>query len=143
MTVIAWDGKTLAADKRVTYSGLHRTVTKIFRVRDALVAVSGNGALAETMLQWYRDGCDVEKFPAMQRDKDEWIGMLVVNRAGVFSYERTPHPLKLEDTTAAMGSGRDYAIAAMHCGKTAREAVEIACIFDISCGNGIDTLEFA
>lgn len=40
-----------------------------------------------------------------------------------------------------MGSGRDFAIAAMHCGKTAREAVEIASLYENGCGNGVDVLE--
>lgn len=80
MTVIAWDGKTLAADKRVGYGNMHRTTTKIRRVGDALVGCSGSGSLA---------------------------------------------------------------VAAMHLGKSAREAVEIACLYDMNCGNGIDTLELA
>jgi ATP-dependent protease HslVU (ClpYQ) peptidase subunit len=46
-----------------------------------------------------------------------------------------------EDKKTATGSGRDYALAAMHCGKTAREAVEIACLFETGCGNGVDELE--
>ena len=36
---------------------------------------------------------------------------------------------------------RDFALAAMHLGKSAREAVEVACALDVFCGNGIDTLE--
>ena len=36
MTVIAWDGRTLAADKRAVFGGnLILTTTKIFRVYDA------------------------------------------------------------------------------------------------------------
>jgi hypothetical protein len=42
MTVIVWDGKTLAADKQATQADLKRKVTKIHRLRGHLVGVSGD-----------------------------------------------------------------------------------------------------
>jgi len=141
MTCIAWDGKTLAVDKRVIYCGLARTVTKIFRIRDSLVGIAGDGAQGMDMVEWYRAGCDVEKFPIAQRDKDQWATVVVVKPDGLWLYERTPVMMRIEDAIYATGSGRDYALAAMHLGKSAAEAVEIACLFDIGCGNGVDTLE--
>lgn len=143
MTCVAWDGKTLAADKRVTYVGLARTVTKIFRVGEALVGFAGDGGQCMEVLEWIQGGCVPDKFPASQRDKDQWSNVVVVRAGGVWSYERSPFPIRIEDGHYAAGSGRDYALAAMHLGKTAAEAVEIACIFDVSCGNGVDTLELA
>lgn len=141
MTCIAWDGKTLAADKRVTYAGLARTTTKIFRVGDARVGIAGDGAQGMDMLDWFRNGCEPDKFPPAQRDKEQWVTFVVIKRGQLSVYERTPQPMVIEDTIYATGSGRDYAMAAMHLGKSAREAVEIACVFEINCGNGIDSLE--
>jgi ATP-dependent protease HslVU (ClpYQ) peptidase subunit len=40
----------------------------------------------------------------------------------------------------AIGTGRDYALAAMHCGSTAAEAVAIAALFDPGTGGGVDTV---
>lgn len=140
MTVIAWDGTTLAADKRVVYVGMPRTVTKIFRVANALVGIAGDGAQGMDMVRWIECGSDREKFPAAQRDKEQWATVVVVNGAGLWLYERTPEAMRIEDSFYATGSGRDYAMAAMHFGKSAREAVEIACLFDVNCGNGIDEL---
>ena len=142
MTVVAWDGTTLAADKRVTYQGLACTVTKIFRVGDKLVGFSGNGDQAMEMLAWFREGADFRTFPQSQRSKEDWVATLVINADGsAMDFERTPFPYPLEDRFLAIGSGRDYALAAMHLGKTAREAVEIACLFDAGCGNGVDELK--
>lgn len=45
MTTIAWDGKMLAADKRMSYGTLTRTVRKVFRIGDALVAGSGSASI--------------------------------------------------------------------------------------------------
>jgi hypothetical protein len=38
----------------------------------------------------------------------------------------------------AMGSGRDFALAAMHLHKSAADAVLIASLFDVYCGNGFN-----
>ena len=141
MTIIAWDGRTLAADKRITNSGLARTVTKIFRLNDSLVGMWGEMSLCLEVVEWLRAGADPAKMPTAQRNADDWSVVAVFDRAGVRVYERSPCPITYEDDIWASGSGRDYAIAAMHLGKSAREAVEIACLFDVNCGNGIDTLE--
>lgn len=142
MTCVAWDGKTLAADKRATSNGLISTVTKIYRVGDLLVGGSGEPAFIGAMLEWIRAGRAPANFPASQRDKDDWQPILVIER-GVSPalYERTPHPIRFEQGHVAIGSGRDYARAAMHLGCTARAAVEVAIALDCGCGNGIDTLE--
>jgi hypothetical protein len=141
MTVIAWDGKTLAADKRATNGTLYRTVTKIFRVGDCLVGYAGDPAFGNEMCAWLRAGEKIADFPTGQRDKDDWAGTLVIRSNGVIQkYERTPYPITFEDKHHAIGCGRDFALAAMYLGKTAREAVEVTCALDSGCGNGVDTL---
>lgn len=145
MTIIAWDGKTLAADKRACHGTLIRTTTKIFKVNGCLVGYAGDAAFGEELLAWFKDGEQIDKFPIGQRDKDDWAGMLVIRPDGAIQkYERTPHPLTFtdEDGFYVLGSGRDFAIAAMACGKNAIEAVELTCRFDNGCGNGIDWLRF-
>lgn len=141
VTVIAWDGKTLAADKRACNNGLARTTTKIHRVGDVLVAFSGDAAQGREMLAWVTAGRQVADFPASQRDENKWATLIVVDEHGLSVYEQTPYPIPFEDGYFASGSGRDFALAAMHCGKTAAEAVEVACFFQVDCGNGIDVLE--
>lgn len=77
MTCIAWDGETLAADKRVTYQGLARTVTKIFRVGKSLIAISGEGAQGMEMLDWWKNGALPANYPLSQRDKETWQAPVV------------------------------------------------------------------
>ncbi len=142
MTIIAWDGTTLAADKRAIYGdSAIRTTTKIFSIDGALVGYAGQADVAEEVLTWFRSGRDPAAYPTIQRDKDFWATVLVVwPDKEIWTYERTPSPVKFCPQTFAVGSGRDYAMTAMYLGKTAAEAVEIASLFDSSCGNGIDTL---
>ena len=102
----------------------------------------GDMAMSLQMKAWVEAGCVVADFPIAQRDKDDWQNCLVIDKAGrPRIYERTPFPICYDDNWAVCGSGRDYAVTALHLGKTAKEAVEIACLFDYGCGNGIDTLE--
>lgn len=143
MTVIAWDGKMLAADKRASLNACSWPVTKIHRVGpDAFACVSGNSDQGGEMLAWYRAGAEPAAFPASQR-ADGWAPFVVIRRGGVVHrYEQTPYPIEYETERYADGSGLAYAIAAMECGKTAAEAVAIACKYDPACGNGIDVLTF-
>ncbi len=141
MSVIAWDGKRLAADKRCTLGTLIRTTSKLFHLGDALVAYAGDTDAGEEVLAWFKNGHDPAKFPDSQRNADRFAELLIVWADGtIWKYQRTPYPLKFPPQQFAIGSGRDFALAAMHCGKTAPEAVEVACVFDSGCGNGTDVL---
>ena len=136
MTCVAWDGETLAADKRATVGSLYRTTTKIYRVGSALVGYAGPGALSREMLAWARGGYRKVNFPELQRDSDNNITLCVIRLPGIIHvYENTPHAIEYEDKQFAMGSGRDFALAAMRLGKTAEEAVLLAAEFDPGTGN--------
>jgi ATP-dependent protease HslVU (ClpYQ) peptidase subunit len=141
MTVIAWDGRTLAADKQSTSYGMRRTTTKIYRVSDGLIAISGSGCHGHALFAWFKGDRDLATWP---RQTGEDFGSIVhITKAGVRVYagDLPAHGEPIHDKFIAFGAGRDYAMAAMHLGCDARRAVEVACVFDTSCGMGIDTLE--
>jgi hypothetical protein len=143
VTVIAWDGRTLAADKRGTVAGMAYSVTKVHRVRDGLVAFSGGGAHAAELLNWFNGDRDPATYP--RRGDDDGAGTIYIDTSGrILMYAAAnPFPELIEAPFFARGCGRDYAMAAMHLGCDARRAVEVACAFDVGCGNGIDALELA
>ena len=142
MTVIAWDGKTLAADKQNTSCGHATTVTKIHRVPGGLVGFTGNAGHAGALLTWFREGRNPEDWP--KKGGDDSAGVVFITDGDElrgYSGDDGPHYILYEDKCLAWGAGRDYALAAMFLGKSAREAVKVACALDGSCGMGIDTLE--
>lgn len=150
MTTIAWDGKTLAADRQANVGSLKREVTKIRRLYDkkadhfVLVGLSGDLMWLGSLCAWVENGRDPAEFPAHQKDKDDWQPFLVIENDGSVShYERSPYPIRPESRYFAMGSGRDFATAAMFCGKTAAEAVGVAMHLDAATGQGINTLTHA
>lgn len=140
MTVLAWDGITLAADKLAEYGGARHIVTKIRRLKNGdLFGGSGSLTFILQMGAWL-DG-ELEEFPAAQRDKDDWEPCLVITKAcRVLMYERTPQAIHIENRLVAIGSGKDYAIAAVTLGKTAIEAVELAQVLCATCGGGTDSI---
>lgn len=142
MSIIAWDGRTIAADKQATNNGFRHVTTKLHRSRCGVFvfAYTGDQDSAEGVRHWFEEGADADKYPAYQNDEKRWARLIVLTEQSMCIYERTPYPLAVEDSFMAWGAGRDYAIGALACGKSAREAVEVACRFDISCGMGIDEI---
>jgi ATP-dependent protease HslVU (ClpYQ) peptidase subunit len=139
MTTICYDGLTLAADRQCNSDGARRTITKIFRIGDLRVGCCGSAARGVEMVEWVRRGRLAAEYPKFQNE-DDWVNMVVIEGDHVLQYQRSPYPMVMQDSTYACGSGRDYALAAMHCGRSAAEAVMVASVFDSSTGVGIDAI---
>jgi ATP-dependent protease HslVU (ClpYQ) peptidase subunit len=142
MTCIAWDGRTLAADKRVDCNGYPATAIKIFRAPDgALIGGAGDSDVISALREWYQQGCNPEMYPNNRAEGGCYATLLVITPAKeVRMYLSGPSPIILQNKMFAIGSGADFALASMHLGHSARKAVEVACALDVGCGNGIDTL---
>ncbi len=135
MTTVAWDGKTLAADSQVTFGNLVGSCTKVVKLSDGrLLASTGMAEDHYQVKHWLDTGGlratrnEDPKQPMLDKD---YSGILIdADGAWVIQANliRWPVPRK----QWAIGSGRDFAVAAMHLGKTAAEAVAIACEFDVN-----------
>ena len=143
MSIIVWDGKTLAADRQWTSVNLIRTTTKIWRHGDILMGGAGVLTDVEALRNWVMAGLDPTKFPTLKCDNGNVPQFWVINRSGaVAKFEDAPYPLTLHDPFFAEGSGRDFAYGALAMGADAVRAVEIACQYDTTCGGGVDVLTF-
>lgn len=143
MTVIAFDGRILAADCRAESAGRIITVRKIFTLPDGS-AMAGWGNLMRILqiMAWYADGALPHLFP-LPSNPDQWGSVVIVDRfRRVYVYEDAATPFEVLDPVFAEGSGGSAAKAAMLCGKDAIEAVRVACKIDMGCGNGIDYYDF-
>ena len=142
MSIIAWDGKTLAADRMATSVGYAATTDKIFRLdANRLVGIAGDLSVGLAVVEWLRRNEPPEAFP--KRENDEFASVLVVYRNGpVVRYENRGVGFVVYDAFTASGSGRDFALMAMHLGKTAEEAVRLTCELSTECGMGVSTLRF-
>ena len=110
-----------------------------------LVATSGDADAGAEVVEWVRAGRDPATYPAKSRDGK--ADLLVIQQrptggARVLKYESTPYPIEMEDDIFAMGSGRDFALMAMHLGRSAAQAVQLTDEFQSDCGNGVDVVSF-
>jgi len=141
MTVIAWDGKTLAADRQGTSGNLIRKVTKIDRMGNNLVAFAGDLVYGHMLMHWMRGGGEPADWPK-QPGEENWCALTVVTRVCILHYCGVHIPAVFPlGVHFADGVGRDFALGAMAAGADARRAVEIASELDTSCGGGVDAYE--
>jgi 20S proteasome alpha/beta subunit len=137
MTTIAWDGTTLAADRRISSGTITYSTTKIRRTGDGrLIGATGDFGVCGQMLDWLESG---GARPACQ-ESDRWATALEVAPDGTCWMHNRDSRWRVEDPFVAVGSGRDYAMAVMALGHDATRAVEIAARFDPGTGNGVDGL---
>ena len=141
MTVIVWDGKTLAADRRVSHgSTIGCPTVKLHRVDDGIIGLSGGTSDVAEFLNWYRKGADFEKFPAHLRTDNNSFLALLVRKGGVYMFSSSPFPSLCAGRYVAIGCGMEAALAALECGKDALGAVVIASRVNSGCGDGADIM---
>jgi 20S proteasome alpha/beta subunit len=137
MTTIAWDGSTLAGDRRGNAGGMAYEVCKLRRTADGrLLGFSGEIGVGTLMLDWLDRG---GPRPAAQ-DSDRWATLLEIEPDGSCWCHGRDGRWRIEQGFFAIGSGRDFALAAMAMGADAAKAVEVAARFDTGTGNGVDAL---
>ena len=136
MTVIAYDGRTLAADRRRLASDsdvLCEPGRKVSIAEGGAIATVGAAMSGEAkanviadLVAGKTDGLDDRVTGmALLEDGTAWL----VNRGGALEITQ-PH---------AMGSGHEAARAAMIMGADAKRAVEVASELVVTCGDGVDT----
>lgn len=133
MTTVVWDGKTLAADRRM--AGF-MTTCKIFPFDGGYIAGAGAmDQLAEVAL-WMQKGGDKPRLP-----EDAESEFLVIRGKRAF-WLTWPYlrEIRIREPFAALGSGADYALGALAMGADARRAIQVAAQFDPHTGGGIDAV---
>jgi hypothetical protein len=144
VTVIAWDGKTLAGDRLASYGGTKVRTRKVFRVTDRngkewLIGAAGDKPLLEAWRAWF---CGkTEERPAIA-GSDEFTVLMIDRSHRVWQMQYTLTPWRIPAKFAAVGSARGEALGAMVMGADARRAVLVAQKIDATCGLGVDCVSF-
>jgi hypothetical protein len=127
MTLIATDGKTIAADGLSTDASHinSRTTKKLVRRGRRIYGVTGLAALVEPLIDWIQKGADPKKQPKANDDDDNNFSVLVLGENGVWLYSNTTVYGHRVDLPFAIGYGAGSAEILMGLGKSPREAVEL------------------
>jgi hypothetical protein len=142
MTTIAYDGRTMVADTLVTDGwGMKELVrNKIWANVKLLVGAAGDhGDIHRWMAANLHDETNIGHllnvgYPSYSKNDND-PSIIVVNRTNGAVYRHTSGVfVRVSRPFHAVGSGRDYALAAMHLGHDALEAVRAAAEFDVHTG---------
>lgn len=134
MTTIAasLDFMEIAADSMCSGDDSYYLVEKLHKGK---VSVYGAAGEWDKILKFY-EALDSKG----ELDSDCDIEVLELRHDGLWVYEGTLIPARLKNKFYAIGTGAGYALAAMHLGKSPKEAVEIAALFDPGTRGPIDVM---
>lgn len=145
MTCVATNGKEMTADGRVCTGALivSDEADKIFHAADgSVVGVAGDMSTVALIKRWFDDGEEWDCHPAVKRQDpdDTAFDALVLRPDGRVQFMSEHFTFVPYAVPAAIGSGSEIARAAMMCGKTPAEAVELAARCITTVGGKIRTL---
>jgi hypothetical protein len=146
MTTIAFDGKTIAADTlHQDDFGLIDNASKLYAGVDF---VAGGAGMQHQIIKWWRnvklmtfDELIEYGFPGYERREND-PAILLVKLGTSKPFKHTGgFFVPVDREFHAVGSGRDFALAAMFLGKDAAAAVRVAKIFDAGTGGEIESMD--
>ena len=143
VTVIAWDGETLAADTYCTTSdGDIIYGPKIYETPCGLYGGAGDDPAIELVRLWLMKGGTIKKRPPAFGEKVNFIGLLIDRDRDLFILDNNILPVRYFPQKFAIGTGGKTAMALMHCGHSAAEAVQkiISDKLVDGCGGEVQTL---
>jgi ATP-dependent protease HslVU (ClpYQ) peptidase subunit len=139
MTVIAFDGRKLAADT-LTHANdikMQKVIHKIQALDNGLVVSSaGTCSNARAFVEWCKNDCIKEKYPSL----DESFQGICIKSGIVSLFDKTGLLEENLPVPVALGSGRELALGALEAGADAERAVQIAIAYDINCGGPVDVI---
>lgn len=130
MTTIAYRDGVLAADSRAADQTVKSYgIQKLYRLKKkgAIIGTAGSIVKCQAFVKWYAN-----KRHRAPKLEDDDLSAIVLHRDGrVELFEDSVESIEWNPAEPlAVGTGAPAALAAMACGKTAAEAVEIACRID-------------
>ena len=135
-TTICWKGRTLAADTQLTFSDdTHVFCHKIHLLGDNhVVAIAGDYDAEFHFKRWLMAGAKVDEWVASNIlvKKPKFEAIYIDKNGNKWYYSNGPEALPIESRFFAIGSGGKIAMAGMHMGLNAVDAVLLAGDIDIN-----------
>ena len=135
MTTIAAKFSTgeIAADSMVSGDDSFYLVEKLRQGKDCIYGACGDWDKILKFYQVMESGGDL--------DSDTEVTVLSLKHDGLWIYESSIIPARIKNDFWSIGTGANFAIAAMHFGASPKEAVEVACLYDSSSHGPIDEVK--
>ena len=141
MTVIAYDGRYVATDTLlVSDSGMKGRTRKLTVFGSQVLSHSGAADHGQMMEIWFKDGKKPDAFPRTTPDKDAYLYVFEKGKP-IMCFQSWPAPVFIQSAEFAGGAGGPYALASLHLGRDARQAVKVACELNVYCGCGVEYVD--
>lgn len=126
-TVLAdWHLGLMVSDSNVSDQDRHWIQRKVFRIRGALVGISGLLSQCQAFVTWYRGGCE-DKPPKLDQ-----FAALVMSADGLLHYDSSHIPVPVLSGREAIGSGAKAAMVGYELmgWKNPKQVVKVVCNHD-------------
>jgi hypothetical protein len=146
MTTIAWDGRTLAADKASWSGGFHQPVRKVRRItapdgRRFLVAGMGDASFATNVMRWMAGEIEHPGQP-LADDLSRDCALVIDERRRIWRLSSRLVYQRYDGKIHAAGAGQEIALGALMAGADAIKAVRIAMKCSDYAGRGVNYVRF-
>ena len=113
---------------------------KVYPIEGEFIGCSGESGGSLLWFEWYMDGCDNETLRTQMAEED--FDIVILHSDGKIQCSDGAGIIEdIHEPFYAIGSGTKCALAAMHCGKSATEAVEIAMKIDPHTGGKVQVYD--
>ena len=142
MTLICWDGRTVAADGLYSYGDMRASgsLPKLRKVGSHVFGLTGTTALFDPMVEWFFGSRKPEDMPNAG-EKHENTRLLVFEAGGCVSYKISlpyPEPCFAPD---AWGCCAEYAIGCLDAGASPERTVELAIARNQDLGGPVQVID--
>lgn len=142
MTTITWDGHTLATDRAMESRGVLSETTKIVECPTpqngwppGAFAGAGNVAYLTQYAMWINGIAQMPTCP--EAEADNQCGLYVTSTGYCWLAMKRGVLVESRAGMEADGSGFEFALACMVCGKTARQAIELTAEYTQDAAMGV------
>ena len=144
MTVIAWDGKTLASDSQMTDDCGITSCSKIFTLSNgSLFGGAGMAGYVSLVRDWLLSGAPSKSRPDCAKYEGAWFGGIIIRGGECYALDAFLSAIRITAPHYAVGSGAAQANALMAAGFTAEKAVAFVIQNNLADGVGgeVQTLQ--
>jgi len=138
MSVLVWDGETLACDSDMNDGQVKVPFDKTWREGQRLCGVVGPIADCVKLRDWVRGGAIPDRYPTIAPDA---YLVIVYPNGELTRFTATGIPIATFHKRIALGTGRDFAYGAMFMGASATDAVRAAIKYSASCSGEVKALK--
>lgn len=141
MTVVAWDGKSMAADRRAERMNLFSERKKLFEANGVVYGYSGDLASCLEAEKFFVYGLAPED---LRIDYHKGFSFLLYRRKAQTLHSAFNSLVLVEepvDRFTAIGIGDEFAMGVMAAGFCAETAVSLCNKHIVGCGNGVDVIQ--